>query len=136
MVDEQMSAAGLFVETDGIVEYHLSASDERFRRSQPTKLMIDEVRRWAKERGNRWFHLGGGFGVAADSLLHFKAGFSKIRTPFSTLRAILRPDDYRRLAHVHGEPVSSMEATDFFPVYRERHDRQSPRRATSHHHVG
>ena len=44
---------GLFVETDGIVQYHLSGTDEASRGVQPTKLMMHFVSGWAKDRGDR-----------------------------------------------------------------------------------
>ena len=58
-VDEQIAAAGLFSECDGIVKIRqLSGSDERFRTARPTKLLYDGVRTWAKQRAARWFHRG------------------------------------------------------------------------------
>ena len=39
-----VAAAGLFVETDGIVQYHLSGTGDAFREGQPTKLMMHFVR--------------------------------------------------------------------------------------------
>ena len=61
------------------MQYHLSGMSEAFARERPTKLMLDHVRQWARARGNRWLHLGGGVGSAQDNLFKFKAGFSKLR---------------------------------------------------------
>ena len=63
--DGVIAAAGLFVETNGIVQYHLSGTDDAFRMVQPTKLMMHFVRGWAKDRGNQVLHLGGGVGGEA-----------------------------------------------------------------------
>ena len=84
-----MAAAALFVETSGIVQYHLAGSDERYSRDRPTKILMNAVRSWAQERGDVRLHLGGGVGGADDSLMHFKAGFSDERHVFQTLRVVV-----------------------------------------------
>ncbi len=116
--DGAIAAAGLFVETDGLVQYHLSGTGAEFVRLQPTKLMIHFVRGWAKERGNRVLHLGGGVGSSSDSLLQFKAGFSPLRHPFSTLRMVIDEQEYRRLVVTRDALVDPEARTDFFPLYR------------------
>jgi len=115
-IDGSVAAAGLFVETCGIVQYHLSGTDPAFVRERPTKLMIDFVRRWAKERGDWRLHLGGGVGAQADSLLLFKAGFSPDRHEYFTLRAVIDDAEYARLAGAAATAVDP--ATGFFPAYR------------------
>jgi hypothetical protein len=117
-VDGTIAAAALFVETDGIVQYHLSGTDERFARHRPTKLMLHFVREWAKERGNRWLQLGGGLGAANDSLLQFKAGFSPLRFPFHTLRMVVIEDEYTRLVAAHDPAWDPKLLSRFFPAYR------------------
>ncbi len=89
-----IAAAGMFTEACGIVQYHLSGSDEAFARERPTKLMLHFVRGLMKERNNRIMHLGGGLGGAQDSLFNFKAGFSKQRQPFRTWRVVVDPERY------------------------------------------
>ena len=59
-LDGRMLASGIFVECDGIVQFHLSGSDDEFLHLTPTKLLLDGVRLRAAERGNHSFHLGGG----------------------------------------------------------------------------
>ena len=92
-----MAAAGLFVETRGIVQYHLSGTDDAFRDVQPTKLMLHFVRAWARDRGNHVFHLGGGVGGDDDSLLWFKTGFAPAGHSFATLRIVLDEAEYERI---------------------------------------
>jgi hypothetical protein len=134
-IERETAAAGLFVETQGIVQYHLSGTDERFRREVPTKLMFDEVRRWARERGHRWLHLGGGLGFSEDSLFRFKAGFSSRRCPFHSLRMILRPLEYDRLVTAAGGEAGTAPSAGFFPAYRrpEALARLSLASGRSHH---
>ena len=73
---DRVLAAGIFTECSGLVQFHLSGTCDEARALSPTRLLLDGVRRWAKERGNVVFHLGGGLGAAADSLFEFKAGLS------------------------------------------------------------
>lgn len=116
--EQSIAVAGLFVETDGIVQYHLSGSDPAFAREGLTKLMFHQVRSWAKARGNEHFHLGGGVGAADDPLLHFKAGFSPLRRPFQTFRAILDERAYARNVQAHGGELGLPQRAGFFPAYR------------------
>jgi hypothetical protein len=95
-IDGAVAVAALFVETCGIVQYHLSGSDPAFASEGLMKLIVHAVRSWAKERGDTELHLGGGVGSAADSLLQFKAGFSPRRHPFHTLRVVVDQGEYAR----------------------------------------
>lgn len=111
-------AAALFVETNGIVQYHLSGTHDDCVELRPTKPMLWEAARWAKARGNKVFHLGGGVGAQEDSLFLFKAGFSARRHEFSTWRIIVDPDAYQRLSGLALDRRGSQAPNDFFPAYR------------------
>lgn len=115
---EQPWAGGLFVETCGIVQSHLSADDGSFRRGGAKKLMYAGVREWARSRGDRWFHLGGG-AASEPSLLSFKKGFSRDLRTFETLRVILHHEAYDRLVAATDTARDPTDATGFFPAYRE-----------------
>jgi hypothetical protein len=130
-VGDEFACGGLFSEVGGIVQYHLSASRTEFAKHFPSKLMLDFVRGWAKERGNRALHLGGGLGSANDSLLLFKAGFSHLRTPFHTWRAIADEQAYESLrSRWQLRAGSDADALDgFFPAYRK--PLPEPRRAVA-----
>lgn len=114
--------AGLFTECCGIVQYHLGGTRNNFLKQAPSKLMFDYLRFWAKERGNEIFHLGGGVGSAKDSLYHFKAGFSKERHDFMTLRLITDEVKYQELVELRAKSLNSnagkLMMSDFFPAYR------------------
>jgi len=116
----EVASGGLFVETGDIVQYHLSGTNEAFLRERPTKLMLHFVRGWAKERGARVLHLGGGVGAARDSLFAFKAGFSSVRHAFHTLRMVVDERAYRQLADAsRGETATDpSDLQGFFPAYR------------------
>jgi hypothetical protein len=114
-----IAGAGLFVHTGDIVEYHLSGVDDAFINARPTKLMLHYVRAWARERGAKVLHLGGGLGGAADSLFKFKAGFGKGRGEFHTLRLVVDEDAYAALRRERGgTETAPAELSGFFPAYR------------------
>lgn len=115
----QIAAAGLFTRECDIVQFHLSGTAPEFMRQAPSKLMLDEVRLWAKESGHRWFHLGGGVGGASDALFEFKAGFSSLAQPFHTYRMILDEKQYSMLTQRRAVWAGSSSIADgFFPAYR------------------
>ena len=120
-IDGTVAAAAIFTEYNGVVNYHLSGTGAAFVRERPTKIMIDFMRRWAKDRGNHFLHLGGGLGGRQDSLFAFKAGFSDLRFPFSSLRVIIDGPTYRTLAG-RWEALTGISADDpegYFPAYRK-----------------
>jgi hypothetical protein len=120
--EKQAICAGLFTECCGIVQYHLGGTRTKFLQQAPSKLMFDYVRFWAREHGNEVFHLGGGVGGRKDSLYHFKAGFSKQRHSFLTLRIVTDENKYRHLANLRAKSlnaeVEQLLKTNFFPAYR------------------
>lgn len=120
--ENQVACAGIFTECCGIVQYHLGGTNNSFLKQAPSKLMFDYVRNWAKERGDKVLHLGGGLGAAKDSLYNFKAGFSKQRQKFLTMRLIINQDQYFHLVKLRAKELSkepeTLLASQFFPAYR------------------
>ncbi len=108
----------LFTECEGIVQYHLSATYNAALRLHPAKLMLDWVRNWAKDRGNRVLHLGGGMGAKEDSLFNFKARFSHLRHPYFTWQLLFEPDTYRGLEDRRRSMPSGSLDPQYFPIYR------------------
>ena len=118
---ETLVAGGVFVETDGIVQYHLGGSDHRYAGFAPAKLLLDEVRLWAAARGHRYLHLGGGRGGRRDSLFAFKAGFSGRHFPFFVWKCVLQPAIYDELCRLHSRlpgAAGAAGAGGYFPAYR------------------
>ena len=118
--DGEFAAGGVFTVLNGIIEYHLGGTAEKFLSAAPSKLMFADVRNWGKETGNRVFHLGGGLGGKDDSLFKFKAGFSEDYSDFFTFRMVLDQSKYDRLEKkwrlLTGQAKQDGEA---FPVYRQ-----------------
>ncbi len=120
--DGALAAAALVTEVDGIVEYHLAATAADHVAASPSKLLIEEISRWARARGNRIFHLAGSL-RHDDALIHFKRGFSPQRHPVTSWRIIADADAYRefaarRSARSADRPDSTAIEGSYFPAYR------------------
>ena len=121
-LDGKVIGAGIFTEFEGIVQAHLVGTDDEYRKLSPLKVLLDDARVWARRRGNRVLHLGGGRGGRDDSLFAFKARFSPRRHEFHTGRWIID-------AGAYGDLVATREArlatddrvvadSSWFPAYR------------------
>lgn len=116
MVDGQVVAACLFMSHHGIVHPHLAGTSTAYLPMSPLKVMWDDVRKWAADRGDSLIHLGGGRGGSSDSLFEFKARFSPRRHQFYTGRWILDPRRFDILARQAG--VTTDTQLGYFPPYR------------------
>lgn len=121
-MDGDICAASLFVRTQNIIEYHLSASSVDCLKWAPSKLIIDEARQWGNRIGVRWLHLGGGVGSREDALLRFKAGFSPLRFRFFIWKWIVQPQIYNQLVQArdqwYRQPAQRPPDSTYFPSYR------------------
>jgi hypothetical protein len=117
----RVAAAALLTEHHGVVQYHLSGTRDEFLRSAASKLVHPFICRWARERGHRSYHLGGGVGCRSDTLFAYKAGFSPLRHAFYTWRAVCDHDAYasrvRDWEARHGRRAD--DPRGFFPAYRK-----------------
>jgi hypothetical protein len=118
----QQAAACVFFECGGIVQAHLGGTKSEFLNKSPFHLLLYHVAGWAKSRGNRYLHIGGGVGGSNDRLLQFKRGFSPLLFPFLTLRLITDEEKYGELTTLRARAaniaVEDFSRRDFFPVYR------------------
>jgi Acetyltransferase (GNAT) domain len=119
-LEQQVISASLFFECCSIVQAHLGGTRSDFLKLSPFSLLLDHVRYWAKSRGNKLLHLGGG--ASKDQLYTFKSGFSRQRHPFYTLRLIVNEDRYQSLVELQAEaihvPADVLRQSSFFPAYR------------------
>jgi hypothetical protein len=104
-------AAGLFVQTGPIIQYHLSGTLSRYVSPGPMRLILDTVRLWATDRGARILHLGGGLGGRKDSIYEFKRGFSDCEQPFYVWRHVADPKSYLEVCQAAG---CEETANDYF----------------------
>lgn len=119
--DGEPAAACVILEHGGFVHAHLGGTRSAHLKNSPFLLALHDLIFWAKRRGNRWLHLGGGVGGADDSLMHFKAGFSPDRRRLFAARLVVRPADYTQLVTLRARQLGRADAlrdTTFFPAYR------------------
>ncbi|MDJ0897401.1 MAG: GNAT family N-acetyltransferase [Xenococcus sp. MO_188.B8] len=120
--DSQIICASLFFESCGIVQAHLGGTKTDFMKQSPFNLLLHHARLWAKERGNKFLHLGGGVGGNKDKLFTFKSGFSRQRHKFFTMRLIIDESKYQHLvknqAQTKNISISQLKESNFFPAYR------------------
>ncbi|WP_414586008.1 peptidoglycan bridge formation glycyltransferase FemA/FemB family protein [Scytonema sp. PCC 10023] len=121
-LDNQVASAALYTEYCGIVQNLFRGTRTKFCDLSPSSLEIDYVRFWAKERGNKILHLGGGLGGSQNNLYNFKASFSKLRHIFLTMRLIIDEEKYHFLVGQRAKYLNigseQLLNSHFFPAYR------------------
>ncbi|MBW4619070.1 MAG: GNAT family N-acetyltransferase [Cyanosarcina radialis HA8281-LM2] len=120
--EEEVAAACLFFECQGIAQAHLGGTKTKFLPQSPFNLLLDYARFWAKDRGNEFLHLGGGVGGNKDKVYGFKSGFSRQKHIFKTLRLIIDEAKYHYLVDCQAKnlkiPQEELLKSNFFPAYR------------------
>lgn len=121
-LDQQIVATSILFESGGIVQAHLGGTRTEFMGQSPFMELLDYVRLWAKERGNEYFHIGGGIGGKKDNLYTFKSGFSRQRHKFHTIRLVTDQANYAHLVQQRATVLNTQAETliesGFFPAYR------------------
>jgi Acetyltransferase (GNAT) domain len=123
-LEDKITAACLFTEFSGIVQYHLGGTKTESLVQSPKTLLLSYAIEWAKERGNDYLNLGGGLGGRDDSLYHFKAGFSKQTNIFATVSSIVDRERYDYLLNLRAKVLhrsaAELSCSPFFPAYRSK----------------
>jgi serine/alanine adding enzyme len=97
----------------------LSASNQDKLYLRPLNLLFFKSAMWAKNKGLKKYHLGGGLKLN-DSLFRFKALFSPLRAPFHLGKFIHNQEFYEYLCNRNQhDRISGSFAGDFFPLYRK-----------------
>lgn len=113
--DSEIAAGAIFTVTNGIMQYHLAGTSNKFINDAPMKLILDEARLMGTERNLNYLHLGGGVGGSdKDSLFTFKSGFSKNKFDFKVWQMIVDEEKYKFLS----DGVDKDASPNFFPLYR------------------
>ena len=109
-------AAVLYIWGNNFLHYHFGGMDRKFTHIRANKILHYNAIMWGKKKGFKKLHLGGGVGgFDKDSLMLFKAGFSKLRADFYIAKRIHNHDIYHKLcAMVNIDP----DTDSFFPAYR------------------
>lgn len=119
-LNNKIISAALFIHKYDYIHYHFSGSDKKYLKYAPNNLLIWRVILWAKEKGYKKMHLGGGSGKD-DNLFRFKEGFSKDKKKFCTASTIYIKDEYEKLCYLKDEYKleDRNPKQEFFPYYRK-----------------
>lgn len=120
-VDGVTAASSLIIHAYQTVYYHFAGSSNVYRDYCANNLLLYEVTLWAKARGYRYFHLGGGF-VAGDNLYFFKSGFSNTTAWLYAYKQVHDEKRYTQLCELKNawDLAQGIQRCDslFFPSYR------------------
>ena len=111
-------SSAIFSNYNGIVQYHLGATDENYLKIAPSKLLFSDVIKYFKYKEARLLHLGGGLGTSEDSLFRFKKGFGNGIFEFCSLNLITDRSSYLEYSAFVEKNTESVMEDDFFPTYR------------------
>lgn len=109
-------AAGLLMQSDTLLHYHLSGSNPDQARLGANNLMLWGAMDWAARNDITRFHLGGGVS-ADDPLLRFKKSFGGRDLEFFATGHIIDPARYATLVS-QTSPDENDPSETFFPAYR------------------
>ncbi len=107
-------AASILLYHGDTAHHHLTVYDAAALQKRPNDFMIYQLSMWAKERGIRYLHLGGG----SASIRNFKMKFSSARIPYHIGYKIHNIEYYERLCEAWSVHNGAHEKTDYFPLYR------------------
>ena len=112
--NEKVVMSVIFMYGDEFIHYHLLGSDYEYLSLATNHFIVDYAIKWAKERGFKAMHLGGGYAGNDDSLYKFKKHFNKKGAlPFYIGTQIHNRMIYQELSSSIPE-----EFQGYFPVYR------------------
>jgi hypothetical protein len=116
--DGLLVGASLFLAKGQFAHYHLSAANDAGRKAGAPTLLINAGAQWARERGHRFLHLGGGV-RPADSLFEYKLSFGGGMYPYHTLQIVADESRYLDLFERRLRCASLPALREgFFPHYR------------------
>lgn len=100
---EEAVGGALFMADTEFAHYHLSATTLVGNRLKAATFMINEGAFWARQRGSRSLHLGGGQ-RDGDSLYRFKESFGGKPARYATLSIVVDHDAIRTIGEQPGAP--------------------------------
>lgn len=115
--ENKIVAGAMVVLTNDIMQLHLAGTRSEFFSESPMKLIFDEATLLGRARDARLLHLGSGVGGKADSLFHFKIGFSDNLFDFTTWQFIANETIYNELVQNKIERGLTPNPL-YFPLYR------------------
>lgn len=117
-LDHTLVGASLFLAGRQFAHYHLSGANEQGREWEASTLLINAGAQWARERGCKLLHLGGGV-PNSNGLFDYKRSFGGDVCRYHTLEVIADESRYRDLVDKRLKSESLPQPRqDFFPLYR------------------
>lgn len=117
----KMISSSIFLTHGDICHYFFSGTDENYFNLCPNNLLLNEAIWWAKDRGFKIFHFGGGY-RPNDSLFNFKISFASTTANFYIYSKIHNQQIYKLLVDAKNKYTKlnkeSDSCPDFFPSYR------------------
>lgn len=107
-------AASILLYYGDIAHHHLTGYDPAAIQKRPNDFMIYHLAMWAKKKGMKYLHLGGG----AESIRKFKKKFSPLRIPYYVGYKIHNMEYYERLCEAWRLYNDNYSETNYFPLYR------------------
>ncbi len=113
MMDDKVILSCFFMHYGDFIHYHLLGSDEEYLQYSPNNSLIHYVVEWAKSKGKKVLHLGGGYAGDTDTLYRFKKRFNKYGDlPFYIGKRIRNEEIYQELVK------NLLVSENYFPLYR------------------
>lgn len=117
--EQQYASIGIFICSNEIAYYHLSANNQELAKDNGNYLLLDAAFEHAKAHGCRYMILGGGrTSSQEDSLFKFKRKFSPLNRPFYIAGLDFLPEKRRQLNQVWIEQNPKRQAPELFQLYR------------------
>jgi serine/alanine adding enzyme len=115
--ENRIIASVIFIAQPPYIHYFLTGALFDMRQLAATNLLLYEVALWARKKGFKYFHLGGGC-FPDDSLFRFKASFSSIQRDFFIGGVIHHPEYYESMCEYRLKTASIRDNMLYFPLYR------------------
>lgn len=123
LLDGEIIAASLFMQSKHLMHYHLSATDPDYYRYAANNLLLRAAAKYGNETGRQWFHLGGGLSSSEkDNLFKFKRSFAREERnlkEFHIGRAVYEKGVYEKLVEARREQGALDDDSMYFPKYRQ-----------------
>ncbi len=106
-----------------ILHDYLRGLNNEYLGLRPNDILIDEIIKWAKSVGYKYFVLGGGTSSSdSDGLLRFKESFSSTVSEFYVYKKIHNLEKYKKMCELSGKRQEKLEYENapFFPEYVEQ----------------
>jgi serine/alanine adding enzyme len=110
----ELIASALGMGEPPLLHYHLGAAADAARGTGASQLALYELARWGREHGFTTFHLGGGVGGRADSLLEYKLRFA----PDGLIGSAVGKAVHDEAAYLRLSGQAAIDWDGFFPAYR------------------